>query len=82
MIYTAHFEFGDIEDKAVLDLGCGTGMLGIAAAILGAGTVVGVDVSEIGLAAAAENAFEMDVNMDLVHCDVVRNPCQGGNAKT
>lgn len=80
MVYTAHFQFGDIEDKAVLDLGCGTGMLGIAAAILGAGAVVGVDVSEIGLAAAAENAMEMDVNMDLVHCDVVRNPCQGGEA--
>lgn len=80
MVYTAQFEFGDIEDRAVLDLGCGTGVLGIAAAILGAGTVVGVNVSEVGLAAAGENASEMDVDMDLVLGDVARDSCVAGMA--
>lgn len=35
---------GDVEGRAVLDLGCGTGVLGIGAALLGASGVVGVDV--------------------------------------
>ncbi|CAM9296547.1 unnamed protein product [Ascophyllum nodosum] len=82
MVYTAQFEFGDIEDRAVLDLGCGTGVLGIAAAILGAGAVVGVDVSEVGLAAAAENASEMDVDMDLVLGDLARDSCVAGRFDT
>lgn len=78
MVYTAEFEFGDIEGRNVLDLGCGTGMLGIAASILGAGTVTGLDVDDGALRAAAENADCMDVGMDLVCCDVARNPCVPG----
>lgn len=35
LLYTADASFDDIEEKAVLDLGCGTGMLGIGATILG-----------------------------------------------
>jgi predicted RNA methylase len=37
MLYTIHNSFDDLEDKVVLDLGCGCGTLGIGAAILGAG---------------------------------------------
>ncbi|CAM9552355.1 unnamed protein product, partial [Hapterophycus canaliculatus] len=51
-------------------------MLGIAAGILGAGTVVGLDVDPGALAAAAENADSMDIELDLVCCDVARNPCE------
>lgn len=80
MVYTAEFEFGDIEDRNVLDLGCGTGMLGIAASILGAGSVTGLDVDAGALRAAAENADCMDVDMELVCCDVARNPCVPGTA--
>lgn len=78
MVYMAEFEYGDIEGRTVLDLGCGTGMLGIAASILGAGAVVGVDVDAQALTTAAENAAEMEVDMDLVCCDVSRNPCVPG----
>lgn len=80
MAYTAEFEFGDIDGRAVLDLGCGTGMLGIAAGILGAGTVVGLDVDAGALAAAAKNASDMDVDMDLVCCDVSQVSCVPGEA--
>lgn len=78
MVYTAEFEFGDIEGRNVLDLGCGTGMLGIAAGILGAGNVVGFDIDPGALRAAAGNAESMEVDMDLVCCDVARNPCLPG----
>lgn len=81
MVYTAEFEFGDIEGRNVLDLGCGTGMLGIAAGMLGAGSVVGVDVDAGALTTAAENASEMDVELDLVCCDVARSPCIPGDSE-
>ncbi|KAJ1805882.1 hypothetical protein LPJ75_005189, partial [Coemansia sp. RSA 2598] len=36
ILYTAESSFGDIDDKAVVDLGCGCGMLSVAAAMMGA----------------------------------------------
>lgn len=40
----------------VLDVGTGSGILGIAAALLGAGEVLGVDIDEVAVRVAAENA--------------------------
>ena len=59
----------------MLDLGCGTGMLSVAAAALGAANVTGLDIDPAALTLAAENAADMEVNVDLVCCDVTRNPC-------
>jgi Ribosomal protein L11 methyltransferase (PrmA) len=39
VLYTIESHFGDITDKLVADLGCGTGMLSIGAALLGCGQV-------------------------------------------
>lgn len=36
MLFTAESQFGDIDGKRVLDLGCGCAMLSIAAACMGA----------------------------------------------
>ena len=44
MLTVAQDEYGDIEGKTILDLGCGTGMLTAAAVMKGAELVVGVDV--------------------------------------
>ena len=49
---------GDIEGRAVLDLGCGPGVLSIAAALAGAGAVLGVDVDPDALETAAANVRE------------------------
>lgn len=51
----------------VLDYGCGSGILGIAAAKLGAGDVLGIDIDPAALAAAAENAARNGVQLRLAH---------------
>lgn len=52
---------------SVLDYGCGSGILAIAAARLGAGSVTGVDIDENALAAAADNARRNGVALQLLH---------------
>jgi ribosomal protein L11 methyltransferase len=51
----------------VLDYGCGSGILGIAAARLGAGDVLGVDIDEAALVSARDNADRNSVTMRLRH---------------
>lgn len=51
----------------VLDYGCGSGILGIAAARLGADPVMGVDIDDNALIAARDNANNNQVSMALRH---------------
>lgn len=51
----------------VLDYGCGSGILGIAAARMGAAEVLGVDIDEKALEAAADNAARNGVALRLQH---------------
>lgn len=46
--------YADISEKSVLDMGCGTALLAILAAMRGAGDVVAIDIDEF----AYENALE------------------------
>jgi ribosomal protein L11 methyltransferase len=55
----------DCSGKRVLDYGCGTGILAIAAAKLGASDVVGVDNDEEATVCAAENIAINNVNVKL-----------------
>jgi ribosomal protein L11 methyltransferase len=52
---------------SVLDYGCGSGILGIAAAKLGAATVLGVDIDDNALTAARDNAANNQVTLALRH---------------
>ncbi len=52
---------------SVLDYGCGSGILAIAAARLGAAHVTGVDIDENALGAAAGNADRNGVALRLLH---------------
>ncbi|MBL7932813.1 MAG: 50S ribosomal protein L11 methyltransferase [Bacteroidia bacterium] len=45
----------DLKNKAVLDMGCGTGVLAILAKMLGAGNVVGIDIDEWSVENSIEN---------------------------
>ena len=55
---------------SVLDYGCGSGILGIAAAKLGAGDVLGIDIDDKAVEAARDNATRNRVVMRLHHSGV------------
>lgn len=57
------FMSGDIGGKTVYDLGCGTGILSIGAAILGASKVIGFDVDEAAVLGAEKNAALMSAEI-------------------
>lgn len=47
-----------IEGQTVIDIGCGTGILGIAAGMLGSKKIIGVDISEDAIIATDENIIK------------------------
>ena len=55
---------------SVLDYGCGSGILGIAAAKLGAGAVLGIDIDEKAVEAARDNAARNHAAVRLQHSAV------------
>lgn len=65
----------DLTGKSLLDMGCGSGILGIGAALLGASEVVCVDIEQIAADTAAENAA-----INHIPADVLKTYC--GNILT
>lgn len=66
------------KDSKVFDIGCGSGILAIAAAKLGAKEVVAVDLDEVAVKVAKENVFENKVeeNVSVMHgnlTDVIKD---------
>jgi ribosomal protein L11 methyltransferase len=68
---------GLVDGATVLDIGCGSGILGIAAARLGASTVDGVDTDPIAVEATRANATRNDLG-DRVSARVGSVPTGGG----
>jgi len=67
-----HFAFmnRDIEDRVVYDLGCGNGILGIGAKLLGAKEVVGIDSDRKVIEVANANSKRLGVEIEFRRCDV------------
>jgi putative methylase len=83
IIYTA-YRFGDIQDKKVIDLGCGTGIFSFGAKLANAKEVIGIDIDmqSINIAKnfAEKNSKDIkyivkDVKDVDIKCDtVIMNP--------
>lgn len=69
VLWTA-MAFGDIEGRRVVDLGCGTGVFAIGAALMGAASVKGVDIDPQAVADATEAAFRMGIDAEFMTGDV------------
>ena len=62
-------------------LGCGTGVLSIGSAILGAGYVVSCDIDPDALAICKENYVDFEIsNCEVVLCDVAKLSDENGSA--
>ena len=61
------------EDSKVFDIGCGSGILAIAAAKLGAKDVIAVDLDEVAVKVAAENVVENHVqdSVKVLHGNLI-----------
>jgi ribosomal protein L11 methyltransferase len=55
----------DVEPTSLLDVGCGSGVLSVAAAKLGFAPVTAVDIDEVALEVTRENAAENGVVVDV-----------------
>ena len=60
------YQFGDIEDKIVFDLGCGTGIFSIGAKIMGAKKVLGIDIDENCLKIARKYSKENKLKITFI----------------
>lgn len=61
---------GDIKGLKVMDLGCGTGMLSFGSWLLGAGSVVGYDISPAAVSLAAAHAASAGADISFTVSDV------------
>ena len=68
-----------VAGKEVLDLGCGSGLVAIAAAKVGAVSVMAVDVDPYAIVAAGFNARANQVELALRHEDITRAPRAGSD---
>ncbi|KAK9050961.1 hypothetical protein SSX86_027586 [Deinandra increscens subsp. villosa] len=70
MLFTAENSFGDVSNKIVADFGCGCGTLGLAATLLDAEHVIGLDIDDESIEIASINADELEVEMELIQCEI------------
>jgi len=74
----------DVDGRTVLDLGCGTGMLALGAALRGPDRVVGVDIdpAPLGTARANERKVASTTSVSWVRADATDLPLRPDPAET
>lgn len=70
ILFAACYTYGDIEQKIVGDLGCGTGRLALGASLLGAKYVVGIDLDRQSLAIALRSSKASRLEADWILGDI------------
>ncbi|PKK79519.1 S-adenosyl-L-methionine-dependent methyltransferase [Rhizophagus irregularis] len=71
MLYTAHTVYDDIESKVIADLGCGCGILSIAANLLDSNYNLALDIDNDALQIAKENCSEFEVDVEFILADLI-----------
>lgn len=69
IIFTA-FQFYDIQDKKVVDLGCGTGIFSFGAKLANAKEVVGIDIDEGSIEIAKSYSEKINEDIEFITKDV------------
>ena len=69
IIFIAH-QFGDIENKTVVDLGCGTGIFSVGAYLTGAKKVIGIDVDKSIIKITEAYAKKHNLDIEFIAKDV------------
>ena len=65
------YSLGDVEDKTVVDLGCGTGIFAIGSALMGADSSIGVDIDEDSIRLAQEVKDKLKLtNLNFIVRDI------------
>lgn len=71
MVHIADTQYADIRGKSVLDMCCGTGVLGVAASYFGPSYVIGVDIDKDALEIAYDNYRQHgNIDADFVQADM------------
>lgn len=83
LVHTADLQ-DDIQGHTVIDLGCGTGMLALAAALRGPRRVVGIDLDRTALETARENERKIGSasSVSWLLGDATRSPLRRGASTT
>ena len=64
------YSFGDIENKTVLDLGCGTGIFSVGAKLVNAKEVVGIDIDGESIKIAKSYSEKINEDIEFITKDV------------
>ena len=71
------FSLGDIEEKNIFDLGCGTGVFAIASLLMGADLAVGIDIDEDSIKLAREVSANLNLdNVKFIQSDICDFNCE------
>lgn len=74
LLFTAYLK-GDIKNKVILDLGCGTGILAIGCKLLEARKVIATDVDPEAIEIARENTKKFNLEIEFKVKDVANVKC-------
>jgi len=64
------FQYEDIKDKEILDLGCGTGIFSVGSYLLGAKKVIGIDIDKTAIKTAKDYSLEKNYEIKYIQKDV------------
>ncbi|XP_067939617.1 rRNA N6-adenosine-methyltransferase METTL5-like [Watersipora subatra] len=75
VLHSIESQFGDIANKSICDVGCGSGRLSIGCSLLGASYVLGIDIDEDALDNCKDNIEGYEATcVDLLQMDALFIP--------